>query len=299
MERFDRGYVVRALADNFGNGLSSFFPLFLAAQPQTSLFAGNEGKAPVPNLSAEAAAYIDQFAVTSEDLFYHTVAILHSPAYRQENSGALRQNWPRIPLPDSKPTLLASAALGREVAALLDTEKPVPGVTAGTVRPELRLIAIISHTEGKSLNPDAGDLDVTAGWGHAGKGGVTMPGKGKVVERDYTAEERAAITAGARHAVPLQSLGETTCDIYLNNRAYWKNVPARVWEYTIGGYQVMKKWLSYRERNLLGRSLTVDEAREVRDMARRIAAILLLESELDANYQVVKQSAYAWRAPKT
>lgn len=31
-------------------------------------------------------------------------------------------------------------------------------------------------------------------------------------------------------------------------------------------------------------------------MARRIAAILLLELELDANYQAVKQSAYAWPA---
>ncbi len=73
-------------------------------------------------------------------------------------------------------------------------------------------------------------------------------------------------------------------------------MPTRVWDYTIGGYQVMKKWLSYRERALLGRSLTADEAREVRDMARRIATILLLEPELDANYQAAKQSAYAWPA---
>ena len=27
---------------------------------------------------------------------------------------------------------------------------------------------------------------VTAGWGHAGQGGVTMPGKGKIIDRDYT-----------------------------------------------------------------------------------------------------------------
>jgi hypothetical protein len=102
---------------------------------------------------------------------------------------------------------------------------------------------------------------------------------------------------GARHTVPLRDLGEKTYDIYLNNTAYWKNIPVRVWEYTIGGYQVIKKWLSYRERNLLGRSLTIDEAREVTNIARRIAAILLLESELDGNYQAVKQSPYAWRSP--
>ena len=51
--------------------------------------------------------------------------------------------------------------------------------------------------------------------------------------------------------------------------AYWKNIPANVWEYYIGGYQVIKKWLSYREQELLGRALRVEEAREVTNMARR------------------------------
>ena len=76
--------------------------------------------------------------------------------------------------------------------------------------------------------------------------------------------------------------------------AYWRNVPERVWSYTIGGYQVMKKWLSYRERPLLGRGLTATEAREVTQMARRIAAILLLEPQLDANYQASKADTYGW-----
>jgi len=42
---------------------------------------------------------------------------------------------------------------------------------------------------------------------------------------------------------------------------------------------------------LLGRSLTKEEAREVMHIARRIAALLLLDPALDANYQRVKQSA--------
>ena len=67
-----------------------------------------------------------------------------------------------------------------------------------------------------------------------------------------------------------------------------------MWGYTIGGYQVIKKWLSYRERPLLGRDLTVTEARYVTEMARRIAAILLLEPALDANYEAVKADTYAW-----
>src|SRR5205807_2254913 len=106
--------------------------------------------------------------------------------------------------------------------------------------------------------------------------------------------ERGAALVGLSTEEACGHLGESTCDVYLNDVAYWKNIPARVWEYTIGGYQVIKKWLSYRELELLGRPLTPDEAREVMNMARRIAAIVLLEPALDANYQAVKEATYAW-----
>lgn len=91
----------------------------------------------------------------------------------------------------------------------------------------------------------------------------------------------------------LAALGGTTFDVYLNGLAYWRNVPERVWGYTLGGYQVVKKWLSYREAEVLGRALTADEAREVTAMTRRIAALLLLAPQLDANYALVKGAAYS------
>ncbi len=48
-------------------------------------------------------------------------------------------------------------------------------------------------------------------------------------------------------------------------------------------------------RALTGRRpLTADEAREVMNIARRIASILLLESSLDANYQAIKNPTYPW-----
>ena len=78
------------------------------------------------------------------------------------------------------------------------------------------------------------------------------------------------------HYLEFDCLGVTTSDVYLHDTAYWRNVQASVWEYTIGGYQVIKKWLSYREHALLGRALTTDEARKVTHMARCITAIVLL-----------------------
>jgi type ISP restriction-modification system protein len=39
----------------------------------------------------------------------------------------------------------------------------------------------------------------------------------------------------------IESLGNTTYDVYLNDVAYWRNIPEKVWDYTIGGYPVIKK----------------------------------------------------------
>jgi len=65
--------------------------------------------------------------------------------------------------------------------------------------------------------------------------------------------------------------GAETLDIYWNEEGRWANVPERVWSYTLGGYPVIKKWLSYREKQVLGRDLTFDEIRHVQHMTRRVA----------------------------
>jgi hypothetical protein len=126
-----------------------------------------------------------------------------------------------------------------------------------------------------------------------------MPGKGKLTERPYDEGEAKAIDAEAKarrlSATDARKLlGEKTCDVYLNGVAYWRNIPLNVWEYYIGGYQVIKKWLSYREDKILGRALKPEEAREVTNMARRIAAIILLQPKLDENYRKVKAATFDW-----
>jgi hypothetical protein len=130
---------------------------------------------------------------------------------------------------------------------------------------------------------DADDLAVTAGWGNPGRGGITMPAGGDARRREYAQDERDTPAC----------LGADTFDIYLNDRVHWRNIPAAVWEYTLGGYQVIKKWLSYREHKMLGRALRADEARYVTEMARRIAAILLMQPALDENYASVKSPTYS------
>lgn len=261
----------------------------------------------VPNLSAASWTYLKTLVGSSHAdphdlgklIWDHCLAIGYSPAYRIENADGIRQDLPRIPLPKSEDTLLQSAKLGSTIAALLNTEAPVPNVTTGEIRLELKEIAIISREGGGSLDPNQQHLALTAGWGHAGKGGIVMPGNGLAKVRDYAKSELTALENGAKKLGTssgelVKLLGDQTMNIYLNNVAYWKNIPAGVWEYTIGGYQVIKKWLSYRERDLLKRDMKPEEIEEVSAMARRLAAIILLGPALDANYKAAKASTYDW-----
>ena len=237
------------------------------------------GAAPMgrrPNLSPAAERYLDRVGVGVEDLFHHVIAVMHTPEYREANAGALRMDWPRVPLPGwpdgvadgAASELAVSAERGRKLAALLDADAPVDGITEGVPRADVVTIAVPTAVEGGNM--DSADFAVSAGWGHFGGGDVVMPGQGRLVERAYADDERAALCNLIR------TLGGTTFDVYLNDSAYWRNVPATVWDYQLGGYPVLKKWLSYRESKVLGRSLMPEEVWDFTDMARRIGSIIQL-----------------------
>ena len=230
---------------------------------------------PRANLSATAQQYLTRLDLDGEDLFHHVLATLHDPAYRSANAGELSMEWPRIPLPgwphgEAKyaAELAHSAAHGRDLAALLDLDTPVPGVTHTPLRPEIAVLAVPATTDGGNMT-DA-HFAVTAGWGRRGSGDAVMPGKGRAVERPYTLKELTALSDA------LPALGETTFDVHLNGKAFWRNIPAAVWDYRLGGYQVLKKWLSYREATILGRKLQPAEVQYFADTARRIGALLMM-----------------------
>lgn len=245
------------------------------------------------NLSRLARDYLASVGIADPDvdearataLWFHALAITYSPAWLAENGPAIRADFPRVPLPADRGVLDRAAALGRQLADLLDPDRAIPGVTSGTLRAELRSIGSLRRQDGAAI--DADDLTVEARWGMLQRGTVVMPGPGRTSE--------AADPALATHPLGAQAL-----DVWLNPQVHLHAVPVPVWEFTIGGYQVIKKWLSYRERAVLCRGLTLDEAQHLTAMVRRIAAILLLAPALDAVYAEAKTVAWmAGPAPET
>ena len=247
-------------------------PLWLG---EDGLVLNGDGMQRRLNLSGVAQSYLERLGANAQDLFHHVLAVLHDSTYNQVNADALRAEGPRIPLlgwPDGESesaagALVKAAARGRQLAQLLDADASGPGVTEAPLRPASTAIAVPSTRDGRNMG--GADFAVTAGWGHYGKDNAVMPGQGRVVERSYTPDERTILG----DALPV--LGKNTFDVHLNGSAFWRNVPATVWTYQLGGYQVLKKWLSYREYDVLGRACLPEEVQHFTDISRRIGAILL------------------------
>jgi len=266
------------------------------------LFAGIDGLGKSrANLSTAVRAYLAGVGMPDPDgdetvgnaVWYHALAIGFSPAYLTENRDGVQRDWPRVPLPAQRHDLERSAKLGTRLADLVDSEVSVDGIDTPPFDPTVACFGIIRGVGGGGLA--AKDLAVEAGWGHGSEDRPVMPGRGKVVARDtyephVEATLRAALyDAGLPTDQLLKRLGPPV-DVFLNETAYWGDVPKAVWEYRIGGYQVIKKWLSYRERSILGRALTMDEVEYVTTMIRRLAAVILMEPDLDANYATARDN---------
>ena len=239
------------------------------------------------SLSDGSATYTTSLGASGQDTYFHALAIMHTPQYRTENAGALLGDWPHIPLPATAELLAQSATLGRHPAELLDAESSINLSVEWSFLAKLQLPQNIPIEEA---------LKLTAGWGSRGQGSTVMPGRGLVKVRDWTTTERDRLIAlAAAQGLTLEEalaiLGALCLDIHLNGAAYWTGVPANVWTYTLGGYQVLKKWLSYRELPLLGRPLKTEEAAWFAQVVRRITAILLLGPSLDRSYQAILPTA--------
>lgn len=154
-----------------------------------------------PNGSHDLRNYLENIglAYTEEAValaWLHVLAVSYSLMYLADNADGIRQDWPRIPLPNLAAALTESAALGEAASALLDVEHSVDTVTDGTIAPPLRLIGLMQKVDGQPLD-ETRDLMISAGWGHVGKNGVTMPGRGRSARRERTEAEMGSLVGGS------------------------------------------------------------------------------------------------------
>jgi hypothetical protein len=139
------------------------------------------------------------------------------------------------------------------------------------------ILGPLKRIGGGNLRPDDLKIDVTF-WGG---------GKGRWKPKAFSFEEAPLQAWGD------QVWGERTGDLYINDDAFFSNVPEAVWTYQLGGYPVLKKWLGYRQADRRDdKPLTDDDRKWFRQIIQRIAALLALGVELDALYQEAAVDAF-------
>ena len=244
------------------------------------------------NISKKVSNYLTNINEKNcQKVWYHVLSIGFSTKYLEENALNIKLGYPKIPFPNSVEFLNESSNIGEQIAKLLNSEVNIEEITLNYSDLN-KEIAVISTTTNSTISSD--ELTLNANWGNKTVQGV-MPGKGKYEERVFSKEEYKIFKAsGYSEQLIHQLLGETTFDVFLNDHVFWKNIPSKVWNYHIGGYQVIKKWLSYREVSIIKRPLKKDEVREIVNTSRRIMALCLMKQELDSNYEKIKENAYQW-----
>ena len=210
-------------------------------------------------------------------LFRVAFAVLHAPSYQAEHKSALAADWAHLPIPKDANLLDRLIIAGEQVTRLLDATRGAGDVIKAVLGADrARALGPLKRMDGQQVRP--GDLKVTVTyWGG---------GKGRWKPRAYAADELPALEFG-------NAWGDRTGDLYINDDAYFSNVPELIWHYELGGYPVLKKWLGYRQADRRdGKPLTDDERRWFREVIQRIAALLALGPSLDALYQEVSANAF-------
>ena len=202
---------------------SSIFPLYTYPSEQSieqGLYRRGERQ---PNLAPEFTAELErrlglrfvadgQGDLTEtfgpEDVFHYIYAVFHSPTYRERYEQFLRADFPRVPPADDADLFRTLAALGARLtqAHLLESAPSGPPTASF---------------------PVPGDNVVEKGYPKYYPPGETPPGETAPIEQGRVYISANAAKSGKR--------GQ-----------YFDGITPEVWQFRIGGYQPMDKWLKDR-----------------------------------------------------
>ncbi|MGD9496977.1 MAG: type ISP restriction/modification enzyme [Armatimonadota bacterium] len=235
------------------------FPLYLYSTPdreQQTVVVSDDRR---PNLSKD---FVEEFAgklgmrfvpdgrgdlqesFGPEDIFDYIYAVFHAPTYRERYAEFLKIDFPRVPLTSDPALFRDLVALGGRLVALhlMEAEELDTPLTSF---------------------PEPGDNLVEKGHPKYVPPGEVPPGEAAPAARGRVYINR---TRRRADAPPAQ---------------YFDGVPPEVWEFQVGGYQVLDKWLKDRR----GRKLTPEDLRHYQRIVVALTRTRELMAAIDARIE--------------
>ena len=195
-----------------------------------------------------------------EDVFDYIYATLHSPTYRKRYAEFLKIDFPRVPLTSDKKLFWKLVALGRVLVALHLLESPkVNDFVTKYPKKGSDTVEKVQFTPSPQPSP-------------RGRGSSSLLSAGE--------EAKAKRSRSSSIPSPLKGEGEGEGEfgrVYINNEQYFEGVKPEWFEFHIGGYQVLQKWLKDRK----GRKLSNDDITHYQRVVVAIKETIRLMSEID------------------
>jgi predicted helicase len=181
-----------------------------------------------------------------EGIFHYIYALLHSPVYRTRYADFLKIDFPRLLLTSSRELFVALACLGADLIALHLLEDDYP----------------------------------PASWN---QGGCTRVSPLKQPMTAFV-ERATGTTMGAFSKRSCYQEGRVYLDTsQCSHSSYFDGVPEEAWNFHIGGYQVLHKWLYDRRgtRGQPGRTLTEEDIAHYQRIVVALKETIRLMGEID------------------
>ena len=205
-------------------------------------------------------------------LFRYCIAIAHAPQYESDHKDLLAHDWPHIPLAKEKEQFDKTVTFGEEVAQLLDPLADPSPVLKALLGNDAKTLGVVERNGGGSISESELVIEYSYYGAATGKWDERSPKETETLHPAW---------------------GDVTGNLYLNDAIFLSHVPKEVWQYELGGYPVLKKWLGYRQADRRGGApLSLKELDDFRGIVLRIAAMLMLRPMLDRTYEDV--SAASW-----
>ncbi|MDQ7025443.1 MAG: type ISP restriction/modification enzyme, partial [Anaerolineae bacterium] len=226
--------------------------LRLASPPQ-SIEEGESDAALKSPLAASGGDLEGGSVFYPEDVFHYAYAVFHSPTYRERYAEFLKIDFPRLPLTSNVDLFRTLCEKGEELVKWhLMTKKDRGAVTY----------------------PESGDNEVLA------RGGYPKYKLDKAT--DATSHIPTSNSVGKASMPSADTTAETPSatkgKVFINRTQYFGNVAQEVWEFHIGGYQVLHKWLKDRR----GRTLDYNDILHYEQIVTALENTMRLMDEIDA-----------------
>ena len=106
------------------------------------------------------------------------------------------------------------------------------------------------------------------------------------VSGDNVVKKVEYVPVGAGLAPARKKNSKTNGNVFINKTQYFSNIDKNIWEYQIGGYQVMHKWLKDRK----GRTLTLEDIQHYIKITKALQLTIEYQKKIDKLYPKVEKN---------